>query len=293
MVTATKIDVSAYGIDDSEFVTNKKGFAHCQSFNPQSGNHGLAINQEIAKAINFKPDRNWALENVTLKGDDKKKFTGQMWFSRSPRMIILNGYQDALISNEIKVASAPLLMKEKETKKVSYYKKEEFDATKHENFYRVLVMLFVDKDNNLLSEEPLVFRTRGKAQSLIGDIYTEYVKDSIKQFEKITGKVLPKQTPTCKFTSRFIFCPTLEEGELFNKDNSVSSEATIISKYEKITEDNFSSLVLPNDHPTLIHAHSLLPQLKSMTHPAIDQDGVVNRLSAEDIAALNEMGVEF
>jgi hypothetical protein len=127
---------------------------------------------------------------------------------------------------------------------------------------------------------------------LIKTAYTEYINDSLKQFEQITGKILPKQTPTCKFTSRFIFCPTLIEGELSGDNNGLTSEATVVKGYEKITEANFSSLVLPNNHSTLSHAHSFLPQLKSYAHPPVDENGVVN-LTAEDMATLSEAGIDF
>lgn len=289
----SKINVADYGVDVSDFAPSSSTRPYFQWFNPSSRNFGLAIDKKIADLIEFKPDVNWKLEDVRLKGENDTKITGQMWFSRSPRMLLLNGYPYAKVSNDIDINSDPLFMFNKESKKVTVYNGEQYKENKNNyDLFFVLVALFVDENNNLLSNTPLIFRTKGKAKSLFKEKYKEFVDDSIKKYQDLTGVTLPKQTPTCKFLSRFIFTPILEEGEVTG-GNGMKSEATVVSTYGSLDKDNFTSLVLPKNHPTLNYALSLLPDLKSYIYPAIDSNtGEVN-LTPEDMAELREIGVEF
>lgn len=290
----SKINVADYGVDTSEFIASNKVKPYLQWFNPQSENYGFALDPKFVEMIEFKPDGNWNLEEVELQEKTPEgkaqPFTGKMWFSRTPRMLLLNGYPDAMISNEIKIESDPMLMTLTTNNRVAMYDKNVSKEDRSDPFY-TLVILLVDKDNNLLSKTPLIFKTTGLAKSIFKDKYKEFIDDSLKKFELITGTTLPKRIPTCKFTSKFIFSTQLGKGTVTGK-NGLSSKATVVNSYEKVTEDNFTSLVLANDHPTLIHAHSILPNLKSYIYPSVDADGVVN-LSAEDMAELQSIGVEF
>lgn len=287
------LNVADYGVDVADFSASTGSKPYFQWFNPSSRNHGLAIDKKIAELIDFKPDEEWKLEDVRLKGEGDSKITGQMWFNRKPRMILLNGYPYAQISNEIKENSDPLFMYNKESRKVTVYNGDDYKENKaNYDLFFVLVALFVDKDNNLLSKTPLIFRTKGKAKSLFKEKYKEFVDDSMKKYQEIIGVTLPKQTPTCRFLSRFIFTPKLEEG-MVTGGNGMSSEATIVSGYDSITKDNFTNLVLPKNHPTLEYALSLLPDLKSYIYPSVDSNtGEVN-LTAEDLEELKRLDIEF
>jgi hypothetical protein len=288
----TKINVSDYGVDVSDFAPTNAIKPYLQWFNPQSENYGFALDPKFVEVIGFKPDENWNLEDVELQDEDKGSFTGQMWFSRTPRMILLNGYQDALISNDNKIKSNPLLMQRKKTKEqkkgsVVFYDKEVFDKDKYEMF-SILLVLLVDKENNLLSDTPLIFKTNGQAKSLFKNSYKEFIDDSLKQFEVLTKVTLPKQTPTCKFLSRFIFTSKLDKGTVTGKAG-LSSKGTIVKSYETLTSDNFTNLVLPKDHPTLIHALSLLPDLKAYSYPSVDTNTGEINLTAQELKDLTEL----
>jgi hypothetical protein len=288
----SKINVADYGVDTSEFIASNKVKPYLQWFNPQSENYGFALDPKFVEMIEFKPDENWNLEEVELQDEQKQSFTGKMWFSRHPRMILLNGYPDALISNEIKEKSDPMLMRltTKGNREAIYDKN--LSKEDRSDPYFTLVVLLVDKDNNLLSKSPLLFKTTGKAKSIFKDKYKEFIDDSLKQFSSLTGVALPKRIPTCKFTSKFIFSAELGKGTVTGKAG-LSSKCTVVSSYETINQDNFTNLVLANDHPTLTHALSLLPELKSYVYPSVDANtGEVN-LTAEDMAELREIGVEF
>jgi hypothetical protein len=291
MVTATKINIADYGVDTSEFIASNKIKPYLQWFNPQSENYGFALDTKFVDVIDFKPDENWKLEDVDLQDENKQSFTGKMWFSRTPRMILLNGYVNALVSNKLQLKSDPMLMRLNSTKREVLYDKNVSKQDRTNPYYN-LVILLVDKENNLLSPTPLIFKTTGKAKSIFKDKYKEFIDDSLKQFETVTSVKLPKQVPTCKFLSRFIFATKLAKGTITG-DNGLSSKGTVISSYETINQDTFTNLVLPNDHPTLLHALSILPDLKSYLYPSVDANtGEVN-LTAEDMAELREIGVEF
>jgi hypothetical protein len=289
----SKINVADYGFEVSDFSASNDSRPYFQWFNPSSRNFGIAIDKKIADTINFKTDENWKLEDVRLKGEDDSKITGQMWFTRTPRMILLNGYPYAKVSNEINENSDPLFMFDKQTKKVVIYNGDNYKENKSNfDLFFVLVALFVDKDNNLLSETPLIFRTKGKAKSLFKEKYKEFIDENLKQFQVLTGLNLPKQTPTCKFLSRFIFTPTLIEGEVTG-GNGMSSEATIVKSYQSLDKDNFTNLVLPKGHATLDYALSLLPDLTNYIYSSADSNTGEVRLTSEELEELKKIDLDF
>lgn len=201
--------------------------------------YGLAISQDNAQAVGFKPDDNWQqVEHEFSSGMET------VFISSTPRLVI--------------VRRGPLSVKDRETGMKLGTFKENYDAfladkVKFKTFTRYLVF-FVGEDKKLLHKSPIQLTLSGAAGASFGKSYAEYQQGRItggfageleKAYAGFQKKTLTPKGPL--FHAHGIFCPIIECEERGIEPNIALVAATV--DYKQPTVSTLIDYMIASDSP--------------------------------------------
>lgn len=212
--------------------------------NPRYGtdglqSYGLAISQDNAQAVGFKPDDNWQqVEHEFSSGMET------VFISSTPRLVI--------------VRRGPLSVKDRETGMKLGTFKDNYDAfladkVKFKTFTRYLVF-FVGEDKKFLHKSPIQLTLSGAAGASFGKSYAEYQQGRItggfageleKAYAGFQKKTLTPKGPL--FHAHGIFCPIIECEERGIEPNIALVAATV--DYKQPTVSTLIDYMIASDSP--------------------------------------------
>jgi hypothetical protein len=209
---------------DTDVSASEEGFPFIQWINPQSGAIGLGIKAEQAVAADFQPDERWKLKTLTFGGDKEDCFV-----SEKPRVIVLNAT----------TRNRPLLMTGEEGT-------IKFDGDKyHEDksawrVFQPVLLAPVDKNLNLLTSSPFIFRVAKASARSFTDMLEEF-KRNVVAFYGSKGQKLNPRTLTDSFYAHCVFEFNVKESTLGTK----KTPAALADKFVTVTDKNYKSLIIP------------------------------------------------
>jgi hypothetical protein len=212
--------------------------------NPRYGtdglqSYGLAISQDNAQAVGFKPDDNWQqVEHEFSSGMET------VFISSTPRLVI--------------VRRGPLSVKDRETGMKLGTFKDNYDAfladkVKFKTFTRHLIFL-VGEDKKFLHQSPIQLTLSGAAGASFGKSYAEYQQGRItggfageleKAYAGFQKKPLTPKGPL--FHAHGIFCPIIECEERGIEPNIALVASTV--DYKQPTVSTLIDYMIASDSP--------------------------------------------
>ncbi len=223
--TKSKID---FGFNSEEFTGSVDIMPVAQFINPVRCSHwGIGIKYAQGQAAGFLPDDTWQLVDHEFSDDTIEK----IYLCQTPRLVVLNR-SGALMSDNTQIVSYDANKKGKGWKSFSY-----------------IVVWFLNKDNQPLSQIPFRLKCTGQAGVTFNKNYNHYytqecfTKKFLQVYQDLTGDKTPKNQ---LFFTHAVYLPKLIKGKAVNKTSGQSSPACLTEGYCVPTPDNFASLIVKN-----------------------------------------------
>ncbi|PNJ91844.1 hypothetical protein CEP14_13030 [Cylindrospermopsis raciborskii C04] len=244
MITATAN--SKFDFEDEKFnAPPSQVLPWCQMINPRYGedglqSYGLAIKQDNAQAVGFKPDDNWQeIEYEFGSGD-----VDTVYITTTPRLVIIR--------------RGPLSVQDRETKiRLGTFKdyKDDFLANKLKfKIYTRHLIFLVGENKKFLHHLPLQLTLSGVSGASFGKSYSEYQQGKLSggfagELEKAYAGFQKKSLVSkgSLFHAHGIFCPIIECEERGVEPNIIPVACTV--DYKHPTPSTLTDYMIASDSP--------------------------------------------
>lgn len=221
------------GFDTQEFRGHEQVIPYALFLNPYKSPHwGIAIKKNQGEIAGFIPDGDWESVEHKFKGSEQGEM---MYLTQKPRVVILNRSRLLKCSPEGQISL--------------YNHAIDHDLPKTWKRYSYVVVWFLGKDKNFLSEVPFRLRVSGQAGMSFINNYRNYSGTSsfCEEFFQLYKKLNPADKDNTKndlFWAHTIYVPQLAEKEAKSKITGECSDVCMTVGFVKPTKENFLDLVI-------------------------------------------------